>query len=114
MQPLILPNLKKRNLWVKGALLKSINDCYESLKLVILYSLSLSDKISPKKLQYVFAMLNQLHGVSRSGASSKQGGEEEEKLKNKVDRKDNEASRSGKGKDKVDSEEDIDENAKMT
>lgn len=48
------------------------------------FTVSVRQNLS-EKLQHVFAMPNQLHGVSGSGASTKQGGDEEKMLKNDID-----------------------------
>lgn len=68
-----------------------------------------------EKIQHVFAMLNQIQGVSRSRDSAKQGGDEEEKNKKETDRKDNEASGLGNEKDKGKGilKEEIDEDANL-
>ncbi|CAH1449161.1 unnamed protein product [Lactuca virosa] len=44
-----------------------------------------------EKLKHVFALLNQIHGVLESGASSKQWGDEEVNVKEDFDQKGNEA-----------------------
>lgn len=49
-----------------------------------------------ENIQPVFTMLNQIQGVSGSRDSTKQGGDEDEKIKVVTDQKDNEASGSGK------------------
>lgn len=55
-------------------------------------------------------MLNQLQGASGSGASAKQGGDEEQNLTKAYDRKDNEASGSRKDKGTGVSKEENDKN----
>lgn len=63
-----------------------------------------------EKLKLMFALLNQIHGVSGSGASSKQRGDGDDKVKEEFDKKGNEAFRSRKDKDTTTSEEDNEEN----
>ncbi|CAI9276213.1 unnamed protein product [Lactuca saligna] len=59
-------------------------------------------------------MLNQIHGVLGSGGTTKQGADEEEKIKTETYRKDNEASSSRKNKGKGIIEDENDENAMMS
>lgn len=64
---------------------------------------------SSEKLKPVFSLLNQILGVSGSSAPSKQGGEDEVKVKEGIHQKDNVASVSkkdnGKGIDEDNEEE---------
>lgn len=77
------------------------------------FTLSIRQNLS-EKLQLVFTMLNQLQGVLGSRVSMKHGGDKEGQKKNETDRKDNEASKSGKDKGKGISEEGNDGNPKFS
>ncbi|CAH1430304.1 unnamed protein product [Lactuca virosa] len=80
-----------------------------------LFTVSVRQKLSDK-LQPVFVMLNQIQGVSKSGASPAQGGDKDQQLKFETDQRDNVASGFGKDKDKGKGilEDDADENQQMT
>ncbi|CAI9302899.1 unnamed protein product [Lactuca saligna] len=70
-------------------------------------------KANQASKQKIIETTEKIQGVSGCGESLKQGGEEEENLKNEFGLKDNEASGSGKDKGNIVSKEDFEENPKM-
>ena len=106
-------NLKEERSLIKGCI-SEVNDYLQQIIETRDSSFTVSIRQSfSEKLQPVFAMLNQIIGVSGSSAPSKQGWDKDQHPKTETDHKGNEASASKKGNGKeIDDDEEEEELSK--